>query len=108
MLVVVFFWLLDGFGAVLRVFWITLLFILVPDAKNSQNGSKSTQKPRKDDNEQLKYDLAVLFSLKFIFNPEECVTYGYNFAHKVHVLYLTLQGFDRAQYMKEAVMLIKY
>ena len=44
------------------------------DPKNSQNGSKTTQKPRKDDNEQLKYDLAVLFSLKFIFNPEEWVT----------------------------------
>ena len=46
------------------------------DPKNSQNGSKTTQKPRKDDNEQLKYDLAVLFSLKFIFNPEEWVTCG--------------------------------
>ena len=44
--------------------------------KNSQNSSKTTQKPRKDDNDQLMYDLAVLFSLKFIFNPEECVTCG--------------------------------
>ena len=73
MLVIVFSWLLGGLGAVLRVFWITLLF---SDQKNSQNGSKTSQKPRKDDNEQLKYDLPVLFSLKFIFNPEEWVTCG--------------------------------
>ena len=64
MLVVVFSWLLGGFGAVLRVFGEE------GDPKNYQNGSKTTQKPRKDDNQQLKYDLAVLFSLKFILTPK--------------------------------------
>ena len=65
-----------GFGAVLRVFWITFLQKEWRGgwSKNSQNGSKTTQKTRKDDNDQLKYKLAVLFSLKFIFNPKEWVT----------------------------------
>ena len=43
-------------------------------SKNSQNGSQTTQKTRKGANNQLKYNLAVLFSLKFIFNSEEWVT----------------------------------
>ena len=30
------------------------------DPKNSQNGSKTIQKPKKDDNKQPKYDLAFL------------------------------------------------
>ena len=64
----VFSWLLAGFGAVLRIVLITEE---EGDPKNSQNGSQTTQKPRKDDSEQLKYDLAVLFPLKFIFNPKE-------------------------------------
>ena len=33
-------------------------------------------KPRKDDNEQLKYDLAVLFSLKFILTPKNGLPVG--------------------------------
>ena len=44
------------------------------EGKKQQNGSKTTQKPRRDDNEQLKYDLTVLFSSIFIFNPWEWVT----------------------------------
>ena len=30
--------------------------------KINRNGFKTTQKPRRDDNEQLKYDLTILFS----------------------------------------------
>ena len=45
-------------------------------SKNPQKGSKTTKKPRVDDKEQLKYDLAVLFSSKVLFNPGEWVTFG--------------------------------
>ena len=55
------------------------------DPKNSQNGSKTIQKPKKDDNEQPKYDLAVLFSLKFIFNPEGWVTCDYNQKFRISI-----------------------
>ena len=55
--------------------------------QNSQNGSKTTQKPRKDGNDQLKYDLAVLFSLKFIFNPDEWVTRVHNMIYIImHII----------------------
>ena len=37
------------------------------------NGSKTTQKPRREDNEQVKCDLTVLFSLISIFNLLEWV-----------------------------------
>ena len=36
-----------------------------------RNGFKTNQKPSRDDNEQLKYDLTVLVSSKFIFNLRE-------------------------------------
>ena len=45
-------------------------------AKENRNGSKTTQKPRREDNEQVKCDLTVLFSLISIFNLLEWVTCG--------------------------------
>ena len=42
----------------------------------TQNGSKTTQKPRRDDNEQVTYDLTVLFSLIFVLNLWDWVTCG--------------------------------
>ena len=44
--------------------------------KKPQNGSKTTQKPRRDKNEQVTYDLTVLFSLIFVLNLWDCVTCG--------------------------------
>ena len=57
------------------------MFFLLPlyvekTSKKTRNGSKTTQKPRRDDNEQVKYDLTVLFSSKFIFNLWEWVICG--------------------------------
>ena len=37
------------------------------NSNNNKNNNKN-QKPRRDDNEQLKYDFTVLFSSKLIFN----------------------------------------
>ena len=36
--------------------------------KQTRNGSKTTQKPSREDSEELKYGLTVLVSSKFIFN----------------------------------------
>ena len=43
---------------------------LTPQRKSekSRNDYKTTQKPRRDDNEQVMHDLTVLFSSIFIFN----------------------------------------
>ena len=40
--------------------------------------TKTTHKLTRDDNEQLEYDLTVLVSSKFIFNPLEWVTCEYS------------------------------
>ena len=82
------------------------------DPKNSQNGSKTTQKPRKNVNEQLKYDLAVLFSLKFIFNPEEWVICGWvaNLKSKllmIQLLYIKLSKVFQESY-HVAIVLVLY
>ena len=45
------------------------------DIEKLSEPSKATQKPRKDDNEQLKYNLAVLFSSKFILCPHGMAGY---------------------------------
>ena len=45
--------------------------------KTPQNRFKTTQKLRRDDNKQLKYDSSVLFSSIFIFNLWEWVTCGH-------------------------------
>ena len=45
-------------------FWVVLPFIYF----FQWNGSKTTQKPRRDDSEQVKYDLTDLFSSIFVFN----------------------------------------
>ena len=44
---------LGGFGAVPFLFFF--------DFKTPRNISKTTQKPRRDDNKQLKYDITVIF-----------------------------------------------
>ena len=44
--------------------------------KTKQNGSKTTQKPRRYKNEQVTYDLTVLFSLIFVLNLRDWVTCG--------------------------------
>ena len=42
--------------------------------ENKRNGSKTTQKSSREDNEQLKYDLTVIVSSKLFFNLGEWVT----------------------------------
>ena len=42
--------------------------------KKTRNGSKTTQKSSREDNEQLKYDLTVIVSSKLIFNLRQWVT----------------------------------
>ena len=74
-----------GFWVVLEPFRLLLLcffsstFFLLPllerERKSRNLGSKTTRKPRRDDNEQVKYDfIFVLFSSIFIFNLWEWVT----------------------------------
>ena len=48
--------------------------------KKTRNGSKTTQKSSREDNEQLKYDLTVIVSSKFIFNLGKWVT-GFTKCH---------------------------
>ena len=48
--------------------------------ENKRNGSKTTQKLSREDNEQLKYDLTVIVSSKLIFNLGEWVT-GFTKCH---------------------------
>ena len=53
---------LGDFGAAFRVFFD---FKEEEKRNKNRNGSKTTKKPRRDDNEQLKYDLTVLVSPVF-------------------------------------------
>ena len=59
---------LGGFGAVLGFFFRVVGNGGRKSKKKTQNGSKTTQTPRRGDNEQITYDLTVLFSLIFVLN----------------------------------------
>ena len=78
-------WSLLGFWVVLEPLQLCSIFFLLPLRARgrtlkkiiiTRNGSKTTQKSRRDDNEQIKYDLTVLCSSIFIFNLREWVTCG--------------------------------
>ena len=43
------------------------------EKKQKRNGPQTAQKPRRDDNEQVKYDISVLSSSKFIIKLWELV-----------------------------------
>ena len=68
MFIVIYSWFLGGFGAVLFFFFFLLPLLI---EKKNRNASKTTQILRRDDNEQLKYNLTVLFSSIFALTSED-------------------------------------
>ena len=67
--------------------------------KKTRNGSKTTQKSSREDNEQLKYDLTVIVSSKLIFHLGEWVT---GFA-KCHFAKYQLDKYLKTVFKKNSV-----